>query len=102
MSARRNLILMRHFPRAIAAVTQGMKDGADTHEADEAWKQLDVSDLITHLSGHYVQFLQGNKDEDHLRNMICRALMVLEMREKHDRSTSEQDRDESGSSRRPS
>lgn len=88
MSSRRRLVLMDHFPRAIALLTDGMVKGKATHKSDHAWKEMTPAQIESHMVGHFSGWMESKDDdpstwdEDHLRNMVCRAMMLLEMREK--------------------
>ena len=95
MSSRIRLILMDHFPRAIALITEAMKKG-ETTPHDKPWKEMTEEEIYSHMTGHRLSYAMRRSirrhheqmgipefdDEDHLLHMICRDLMLLEKREK--------------------
>lgn len=64
--------------RAIMAAAEVMAKGAEDHPKN-GWMKMSVGDLINHALGHIIQFLIGDRGEDHIAHAICRVAMAWEV-----------------------
>lgn len=60
---------------AKAKVEQVLVDNIDKYP-DEKWKTQSVQEHLIHLVGHISDYQEGNRSEDMLAKVICRAAMA--------------------------
>lgn len=65
-------------PLATLAVAEVLKYGADKY-GENNWHGIPVKDHLNHLLIHLFAYLTGDKQDDHLEHMACRAMMALEI-----------------------
>jgi hypothetical protein len=73
------MTLERHFPLALREAARIMDEGEKTH--DTHWGQETWAYIEHHLDGHYEAYKANDFTEDHLGHLLCRVLMLVEMKE---------------------
>jgi dATP/dGTP diphosphohydrolase, N-terminal len=61
---------------AIASIAKVLKNGADKYGANN-WRKIEVEDHLNHLIMHAYAYLAGDKTDDHLAHIGCRAIFAL-------------------------
>lgn len=71
-------------PLATLQIAQVLKHGADKY-GENNWHAISVKEHLNHMLIHTIAYLAGDKQDDHLGHMACRAMMALEieLRGKH-------------------
>lgn len=62
-------------PSAMFEMTKVLKEGADKYGVDN-WRGIDVRDHLNHLLIHAYAYLAGDKSDDHLSHIMCRAMFA--------------------------
>ena len=67
-------------PLALKALDELCTDAVDSgkHTAGD-WRDSTMN--LAHMVNHYQNWSNGAHDEDHLLNMVCRGLFLLQLRE---------------------
>jgi Domain of unknown function (DUF5664) len=65
-------------PQATLHVSEVLKHGADKYGANN-WHAISVAEHLNHMLIHCFAYLAGDKHDDHLGHMACRAMMALEI-----------------------
>lgn len=73
-------LLEKHFPLALRLAAKVMDEGAKTHDGD--WADLEWNDIEGHMEGHFEGYTTNDFTEDHLANLLCRVLMLVELKER--------------------
>jgi hypothetical protein len=63
--------------KATLAVGAVLDAGERKYGADN-WHKIPLSDHLNHLLIHVYAYLAGDRSDDHLGHMACRAMMALE------------------------
>lgn len=63
-------------PKALLETAKVLKEGADKYGA-ENWRLIDVDDHLNHALIHIYAYLAGDKSDEHLSHVVCRALFAL-------------------------
>lgn len=62
-------------PKAMFEMTKVLKEGADKYGA-ENWRLISIADHLNHLLVHVYAYLAGDKSDEHLSHIMCRALFA--------------------------
>jgi len=57
------------------AIHTAMRDGDNKHDPGE-WMTQTVEEQIKHIEGHIMQYQMGDRSEDHLAHLLCRAAIA--------------------------
>lgn len=68
-------------PKALLAVGAAMKEGAERY-GEQNWRGFPVEVPINHAMRHLVQYLSGDRSEDHLGHAAANCLMAYELEAK--------------------
>lgn len=60
---------------AMYEMTHLLYNGAKKYGADN-WRTIPVEDHLNHLIAHAYAYLAGNRDDNHLANIMCRAMFA--------------------------
>lgn len=60
---------------AMLALAQVLQQGASKYERDN-WRKIPSEEHFNHMVIHYFAWLQGDKSDEHLAHMFCRAMML--------------------------
>lgn len=63
-------------PKAMFAMCKVLKEGADKYGDDENWRRIPINDHLNHLIIHAYAYLAGDRQDDHLSHIMCRALFA--------------------------
>lgn len=80
------MVIDAKVPADISDAIQRVRDifqhalASGDHKAGD-WRDLTKQQLITHFLDHWCGYIEEREDEDHLGNMACRVLMLLQLRE---------------------
>ncbi len=56
-------------------MTRVLAEGAEKYGADN-WRNIDVNDHLNHLIIHAYAYLSGDRSDEHLSHVMCRAMMA--------------------------
>jgi hypothetical protein len=59
---------------ALLALAEVLKYGAERYERDN-WRKIPAEEHFNHMLIHSIAYLQGDRQDDHLGHMFCRAMM---------------------------
>lgn len=62
-------------PRAMFEMTKVLAEGAEKYGVDN-WRNIDVRDHLNHLLVHTYAYLAGDKSDEHLSHIMCRAMFA--------------------------
>lgn len=62
-------------PSAMFEMTKVLKEGAEKYGVDN-WKGISVRDHLNHMLIHAYAYLAGDKSDDHLSHLMCRAMFA--------------------------
>jgi hypothetical protein len=62
-------------PRAMFEMTKVLAEGAEKYGEDN-WRNIDVRDHLNHLLVHTYAYLAGDKSDEHLSHIMCRAMFA--------------------------
>jgi len=65
-------------PLAYLEVCKVLKTGAERHGEDN-WRNISTREHLNHVLIHLKCWLAGDKQDNHLGHMACRAMMALEI-----------------------
>lgn len=68
-------------PDMLLRVTQVLHKGKAKYGAKN-WRQIPYEDHLNHIAYHWTMLHQGDTSEDHLANIICRAMFAMYMKDK--------------------
>lgn len=57
------------------AMARVLAEGAEKY-GDDNWRNIDVRDHINHLIIHAYAYLSGDRSDEHLSHIMCRAMMA--------------------------
>lgn len=60
---------------ALGKMAEVLKEGADKYGANN-WRQLSIADHLNHLIMHAYAWLAGDRQDDHLSHIMCRAMFA--------------------------
>jgi hypothetical protein len=60
---------------ALGKMAEVLKEGADKYGANN-WRQLPIADHLNHLIMHAYAWLAGDRQDDHLSHIMCRAMFA--------------------------
>jgi hypothetical protein len=60
---------------AIFEMAKVLSEGAKKYGA-ENWRNIDVSDHMNHLIAHAYAYLSGDRTDEHLSHIMCRAMFA--------------------------
>lgn len=60
---------------ALLAMAKVLKEGADKYGPNN-WRLLDIEDHLNHLIMHAYAYLAGDRSDDHLTHIMCRAMFA--------------------------
>ena len=60
---------------AMLAIAEVMKYGEGRYERDN-WRKIPSEEHFNHMMVHYYAWLKGDRSDDHLAHMLCRAMML--------------------------
>jgi Domain of unknown function (DUF5664) len=61
--------------KAMFAMAAVLHTGAEKYGADN-WRGIDVDDHLNHLIMHAYAFLAGDRTDEHLSHIMCRAMFA--------------------------
>lgn len=67
-------------PLAILRESEVLAGGAIKY-GENNWKRIPISDHLNHILQHIYAYLAGDRSDDHLANLACRAHFALELQE---------------------
>ena len=59
----------------LLTISKVLKEGADKYEPNN-WRLIPSEAHLSHALTHYLAFLVGDKQDDHLAHFLCRLMMV--------------------------
>ena len=59
----------------LLTISKVLKEGADKYEANN-WRLIPSEAHLSHALTHYLAFLAGDTQDDHLAHFLCRLMMV--------------------------
>lgn len=59
---------------ALLALAEVLQEGAERYERDN-WRKIPSDEHFNHMLIHAIAYLKGDKQDDHLGHMFCRAMM---------------------------
>lgn len=62
-------------PHAMFEMTKSLKEGAEKYGVDN-WRGISVRDHLNHMLIHAYAYLAGDKSDDHLSHIMCRAMFA--------------------------
>ncbi len=62
-------------PDAMLALAETLQIGANKYERDN-WRKIPSEEHFNHMVIHYYAWLKGDKSDNHLAHMLCRAMML--------------------------
>jgi hypothetical protein len=62
-------------PRAMFKMTEVLKEGAEKYGEDN-WRGIPIQDHLNHMIIHAYAYLAGDKSDDHLSHIMCRAMFA--------------------------
>jgi hypothetical protein len=62
-------------PKAMFEMCKVLKEGADKYGA-ENWRFIPIEDHLNHMLIHAYAYLAGDKSDEHLSHIMCRALFA--------------------------
>lgn len=68
-------------PLAILAESRVLKTGKEKY-GFENWTKIPIEDHINHILQHCFAYLAGDRSDNHLANISCRAHFALELQER--------------------
>ena len=60
---------------ALLALAETMQKGAAKYQRDN-WRKIPFEEHFNHMLIHYYAWLSGDRSDDHLAHMFCRAMML--------------------------
>jgi hypothetical protein len=63
-------------PKAMFAMCKVLKEGFDKYGGDENWRKIPIEDHLNHLLIHTYAYLAGDRQDEHLSHIMCRALFA--------------------------
>lgn len=63
-------------PLAMLAMTKVLMEGRIKYGNDENWRYIDPKDHANHLLIHVFAWLAGDKSDEHLSHVMCRAMFL--------------------------
>ncbi len=71
--------------KAMFAMAAVLHEGAEKYGANN-WRLIDIEDHLNHLIMHAYAYLSGDKTDDHLSHILCRAMFAqgVELQEDSD------------------
>lgn len=70
-------------PEAMRRLAKVLAYGAAKY-SDDNWHGIPTRSHINHLIRHVIEYLAGDKSEDHLGHVLCRAAMAVWSQEQND------------------
>lgn len=61
--------------KAIFAMARVLDEGAKKY-GENNWRKIDVKDHLNHLIMHVYAYLDGDRSDDHLAHIMCRAMFA--------------------------
>lgn len=63
------------YPKAMFEMCKVLKEGADKYGANN-WLNISVEEHLNHLLIHTYAYLAGDRSDEHLSHIMCRALFA--------------------------
>jgi len=63
-------------PKTLFAASAVLKTGAEKYGEDN-WRLLDVNSHLNHMIMHAYAYLAGDRSEEHLSHVVCRAMFAF-------------------------
>lgn len=63
-------------PLALFEMAKVLREGFEKYGADENWRRIPANEHINHMITHAFAYLAGDKSDEHLSHMLCRALFA--------------------------
>lgn len=60
---------------ALFAMAKVLYEGAEKYGANN-WRKIDVEDHLNHLIMHAYAYLSGDRSDEHLSHIMCRAMFA--------------------------
>lgn len=61
--------------KALFAMAAVLHEGAEKYGANN-WRKIDIEDHLNHLIMHAYAYLSGDRTDDHLSHIMCRAMFA--------------------------
>ncbi len=61
--------------KAMFAMSAALHEGAEKYGADN-WRLIDIEDHLNHLIMHAYAYLSGDRTDQHLSHIMCRAMFA--------------------------
>lgn len=61
--------------KAMFAMAKVLHEGAEKYGADN-WRGIDIRDHLNHLIMHAYAYLSGDRSDEHLSHIMCRAMFA--------------------------
>lgn len=71
---------------AMYEMTHVLYKGAKKYGEDN-WRSISIEDHLNHLISHAYAYLAGNRDDNHLANIMCRAMFAMGKKLQDDRES---------------
>lgn len=65
--------------KALFSMAKVLKEGADKYGANN-WRNIPVEDHLNHLIMHAYAYLAGDRSDEHLSHIMCRAMFAQGVR----------------------
>lgn len=67
-------------PQALFAMARVMHEAAEKYGPPEGnWRKISIEDHLNHMISHAYAYLAGDRSDDHLAHMACRAMGALQV-----------------------
>ena len=66
---------------AACAINDALHDGESKH-GPGSWMRETVEEQFRHIEAHITQYQYGDRSEDHLTHIVCRAVIAYALRER--------------------
>jgi hypothetical protein len=61
---------------AACTINDALKDGESTGKHAGHWRNTTVEEQLKHIEAHITQYQCGDRGEDHLAHIVCRAAIA--------------------------
>lgn len=61
---------------ALAVIAKVLKTGAEKY-GENVWRLMTIEEQLNHMIAHAYAYLSGDRSDDHLSHVACRALFAL-------------------------
>jgi hypothetical protein len=61
---------------ALLSLAEVLAEGAEKYERDN-WRKISAEEHYNHMMIHWIAYISGDKQDDHLGHFFCRAMMAF-------------------------